>query len=114
MQQSDREYTFSEIAADHRATSAKVLGLSDTQGHLGVGADETQQSTTSTLKQSTHQQSTWPSKKHSPGQHASSRMDGNLVVKDREVVASPHGRTYWVDTQVDESIYSEVLANVGE
>ena len=35
----DREYSFYEIAQVTRATPAKVLGLSDTKGHLGVGAD---------------------------------------------------------------------------
>jgi len=35
----DRELDFSEIAIMTRAGTAKVLGLLDTKGHLGVGAD---------------------------------------------------------------------------
>ncbi|MDI9617954.1 tungsten-dependent formylmethanofuran dehydrogenase subunit FwdA [Methanothermobacter sp.] len=107
----DREYTFSEIAQITRATSAKVLGLSETKGHLGVGADA------DIAVYDINPETVDPSADYMAIEEGFSRAayvlkDGEIVVKDGEVVASPHGRTYWVDTQVDESIYSEVLANV--
>jgi formylmethanofuran dehydrogenase subunit A len=107
----DREYTFSEIAQITRVTSAKVLGLSETKGHLGAGADA------DIAVYNINPETVDPSADYMAIEEGFSRAayvlkDGEIVVKDGEVVASPHGRTYWIDTQVDESLYNEVLASV--
>lgn len=108
----DREYTFMEIAQITRSTPAKVLGLSETKGHLGAGADadiaiynfnpETQDPSTDYMTlEAALQKADYVFK------------DGEVVVKDGSVVNTKlHGRTYWVDTQTDETIYKEVLSEV--
>lgn len=108
----DREYTFYEIAQISRSTPATVLGLSDTKGHLGVGADadiaiynfnvDTQDpSTEYEAVEAALQESSYVFK------------DGNIVVKDGKIVdASGHGRCYWADSMFNAELEKEVLANV--
>lgn len=108
----DREYSFYEIAQITRSTPAKVLGLSETKGQIGPGADadvaiynfnpETQDPSADyqTLEKAL--------------QNASYVFkDGQIVVRDGAVINTKiHGRTFWVDTMVDQAVYDEVLADV--
>lgn len=108
----DREYSLSEIVQITRSTPAKVLGLSDTKGHLGVGADA--DVAIYDLNPETQDLSTDYMAIEEAFAHASYVLkDGELAVRDGNVVNTKlHGRTYWVDTQVEETIYNEVLADV--
>lgn len=108
----DREYTFYEIAQVSRSTPAKALGLSDVKGHLGVGADA------DIAIYDINPETTDPSNDYMEIEKAFENAsyvlkDGEIIVKDGNVVKTrEHGRTYWVDTQVEEDIYKEVLADV--
>ncbi|MGC9517608.1 MAG: tungsten-dependent formylmethanofuran dehydrogenase subunit FwdA [Methanomicrobiales archaeon] len=108
----DREYSFYEIAQITRATAAKVLGLSDTKGHIGIGADA------DVAIYNFNPETQDPSNEYMALEAALQKADyvfkdGEMVVKDGAVVNTKlHGRTYWVDTQTDETIYNEVLSEV--
>jgi formylmethanofuran dehydrogenase subunit A len=94
------KYSLYELAIITRAGTAKALGLKN-KGHLGVGADadvsiyninpETQDIT----------------QNYKPVRRAFSNAvytikDGEIVVKDAEIVATPPGRTIWLDVQTKE------------
>lgn len=108
----EREYSFYEIAQVTRSTPAKVLGLSDTKGHLGVGADA------DVAVYSFNPETQDPSSDYMALEEAIQNAtcvlkDGNIVVKDGAVVnIGIHGRTYWIDTQLEEGIYNEVVTDV--
>lgn len=108
----DREYSFLEIAQITRSTPAKVLGLSDTKGHLGVGADA--DVAIYNFNPETQDPSVDYRTLEAAFQHAAYVFkDGQIVVKDGTVTnPTLRGRSYWVDTSVDETIYNEVVANV--
>ncbi|WP_048189695.1 tungsten-dependent formylmethanofuran dehydrogenase subunit FwdA [Methanobacterium sp. SMA-27] len=108
----DREYSFYEIAQISRATPATVLGLSDTKGHLGVGADadiaiygfnpETQDPSTDYMALE-------------EALTAASYVlkDGEIVVKDGNVVnIGQHGRTYWVNSVYDAELETQIVGEV--
>lgn len=108
----DREYSLSEIAQITRSTPAKVLGLSDTKGHLGVGADadisiyDLNPETTDLTKDYMSIEAAF--------EKASLVLkDGETAVIDGIVVNTGlRGRTYWANTQVEKTLYDEVLADV--
>jgi formylmethanofuran dehydrogenase subunit A len=108
----DREYSLLEIAQITRSTPAKVLGLSDTKGHLGVGADA--DIAIYDLNPETQDLSTDYMAIEEAFSNASYVLkDGEIAVKDGSVVNTDlRGRTYWVDTQVEETLYNEVLADI--
>ncbi len=95
----DRELDFSDIAIMTRAGSARVLGLLDTKGHLGVGAD----ADVSIYDLKPDQLD--PSLEHAKVKSAFSSAaytikGGEVVVKDGQITATPMGRTFWVDVSV--------------
>ncbi|EKF87087.1 tungsten-dependent formylmethanofuran dehydrogenase subunit FwdA [Methanobacterium formicicum] len=108
----DKEYSFYEIAQITRSTPAKVLGLSETKGHLGVGADadvaiynfnpEVQdQSADYAALEAALQNSAYVLK------------DGNIIVKEGNVVSEgTHGRTYWVNSLYDGELEKQVESEV--
>lgn len=108
----DKEYSFYEIAQVTRSTPAKVLGLSDTKGHLGVGADadvaiynfnpEVQDHSTDYVAlEAALQNSEYVLK------------DGNIIVKDGNLVSEgTHGRTYWINSLYDEELEKQVESEV--
>ena len=108
----DREYSFYEIAQVTRSTPATVLGLSDTKGHLGVGADadvaiydfnpETQDQSADYVALEDALQSA-----------AYVLKDGEIVVKDGKVVSiGAHGRTYWINSLYDGELEKQVESEV--
>ena len=108
----DREYSFLEIAQVTRATPAKVLGLSDTKEHLGAGADA--DVAIYNFNPETQNPSADYRALEAAFQHAALVLkDGTPVVKEG-VVVNPtlRGRSYWVDTMLDETVYNEVVADV--
>lgn len=95
----DRELDFNDITVMTRAGSAKVLGLLDTKGHLGAGAD----ADVSIYDIKPDQID--PSVEHAKIKSAFSSAaytikGGEVVVKDGQITATPMGRTYWVDASV--------------
>ncbi|ADP77775.1 formylmethanofuran dehydrogenase, subunit A [Methanothermus fervidus DSM 2088] len=111
----DREYTFFEVAQVTRATAAKVLGLSENKGHLGVGADA------DIAIYDINPEEIDPSKDYMEIEKGFSRAsyvlkDGKIVVKDGKVVRPRlHGRTYWSKSRIEnEDIVEEVMKDVKE
>ncbi|MDO9043759.1 MAG: formylmethanofuran dehydrogenase subunit A [Methanobacteriaceae archaeon] len=108
----DREYSLYEIAQVTRSTPAKVLGLSDTKGHLGVGADA--DISIYDLNPETMDLAAEYMTVEKKFQKASYLLkDGEFAVKDGEVVNTDlKGRTFWADTQIEPDLYKNVLADI--
>ena len=103
----DRELDFNDIAIMTRAGSAKVLGLLDTKGHLGIGADA--DIAIYDLKPDQIDPSVEHAKVKSAFQSAAYTIKGGeIVVKDGQITATPMGRTYWVDASVPQE-HTEVM-----
>ncbi|MBU7026960.1 MAG: formylmethanofuran dehydrogenase subunit A [Theionarchaea archaeon] len=86
----DREYTLSDIVVVTRAGTAKALGQTD-KGHLGVGADA--DVSIYEFDEETIEKSFKKAKY--------TIKDGNIVVKDGEIVMDYMGRTYVLDLKAD-------------
>jgi len=108
----DREYDFYEIAQISRSTPATVLGLSDTKGHIGVGADA--DIVVYDFDIANQDPSTEFEAVEVALQHASYVFkDGQIVVQDGEVVIPDvHGRTYWIDSIYNEELEKQVVSEV--
>ncbi len=108
----DREYSFYEIAQISRATPATVLGLSDTKGHLGVGADA------DVAIYAFNPETQDPSTDYMALEEALTSAsyvlkDGEIVVKDGKVVnIGQHGRTYWVNSVYDAELETQIVGEV--
>jgi formylmethanofuran dehydrogenase subunit A len=108
----DREYSFYEIAQISRATPATVLGLSDTKGHLGVGADA------DVAIYAFNPETQDPSTDYVALEEALTvasyvLKDGEIVVKDGKVVnIGQHGRTYWVNSVYDAELETQIVGEV--
>lgn len=108
----DREYSFYEIAQISRSTPATVLGLSDTKGHIGVGAD----ADLAIYDFNVDNQD--PSAEYDAVEAALQSAsyvfkDGQIVVQNGNIVNSNiHGRTYWVDSMYNEELEKQVVNEV--
>jgi formylmethanofuran dehydrogenase subunit A len=107
----DRELDFNEIAIMTRAGTSKVLGLLDTKGHLGVGADG------DVAIYDIKPDQIDPSVEHAKIKSAFSSAaytikDGQVVVKDGQITATPVGRTYWVDAKVPQHHHDEMMKDI--
>jgi len=108
----DREYSFYEIAQISRSTPATVLGLSETKGQIGVGADadiaiydfniDTQDpSAEYAAVESALKDSAYVFK------------DGQIVVQDGNIVnPKHHGRTFWIDSVYNAELENQVIDEV--
>ena len=108
----DREYSLYEIAQVTRATSAKVLGLSDTKGHLGVGADA--DIAVYDINPETQDLSAeYMAVEKAFSNAAYVLKDGEIVVLDGTMVKPDlYGRTYWINTKYKPEVEQEVLVDV--
>jgi len=93
----DRELSFYEIAVVTRAGQAKALNLTQ-KGHLGVGADA------DIAVYGINPEQIDPSKKYKTVRRAFRRAaytikDGEIVVKNGQIVKSVFGKTFWVDVK---------------
>jgi len=102
----DRELTFYEIAILTRAAAARLLGLKN-KGHLGLGAD-------ADVAIYNFDPSSTPSENHVAIQKAFSNTaytikDGEVVAKDGRILASPEGRTFWLDLKIPLELENALL-----
>ncbi len=90
-----REYTFNEIAIVTRAATAKAVDLKN-KGHLAPGADgDISVYDIDPLK--------WAPSKYRDLEKAFTLAKytikgGDIVVKDGEILSTPQGSTYWIDS----------------
>ncbi len=106
-----RELDFNEIAIMTRAGAAKVLGLLDTKGHLGVGADG------DVAIYDIKPDQIDPSVEHAKIKSAFASAaytikGGEVVVKDGQITATPMGRTYWVNAAVPEEHTAVMMKDI--
>jgi len=98
----DREYTFAELAIATRAGQARALGLKQ-KGHLGVGADA------DIAVYRINPEQVDPSKQYRLVRKAFKNTaytikEGEIVVKDGEIVKSVEGKTFWVKPELSNPI----------
>ncbi len=106
-----RELDFNEIAIMTRAASSKVLGLLETKGHLGAGADG--DVAVYNIIPDQIDPSTEHIKIKSAFASAAYTIKGGIVVaRDGQITATPMGRTYWVDASVPEQHTSEMMKDM--
>lgn len=104
-----REYDFNEIAIITRAAPSMLLGLKN-KGHLGVGAD-------GDVSIFNVNPMDWRPSMYRDVENAFSRAaftikNGEVVVKNGEITATPLGKTFWVDAKVSKEIESELLEDL--
>ncbi|MEM2098124.1 MAG: formylmethanofuran dehydrogenase subunit A [Candidatus Bathyarchaeia archaeon] len=97
-----RELTLYDIAIVTRAGQAKALGLKN-KGHLGVGADA------DIAIYNINPEKIDIAKKYKTvrkafGNAAYTIKDGNIVVKDGEIVQHADGKTIWLDVKTAEQV----------
>jgi formylmethanofuran dehydrogenase subunit A len=107
----DRELDFNEIAIMTRTGTSKALGLLDTKGHLGVGADG------DVAIYDIKPDQIDPSVEHAKIKSAFASAaytikGGEVVVKDGQITATPKGRTYWVDAKVPQQHHDEMMKDI--
>lgn len=108
----DREYTLGEIAIVTRAATAKSLGLTN-KGHLGIGADA------DIAIYGIDVSKVDPSRDYKLLRRAFRRAvytikDGEIVVRDGEIVKTVFGRTLWVKPQVEEDLLERIEEDLRE
>jgi formylmethanofuran dehydrogenase subunit A len=95
-----RELSLYEIAIVTRAGQAKALGLKN-KGHLGVGADA-DVAIFNINPETTDIARKYKSVRKAFGSATYTIKDGQIVVKDGEVVSHVDGRTIWLNVQTEE------------
>jgi len=99
----DREYTLEEIAIITRAGNARTMGLTD-RGHLGVGA------VGDVAIYDINPEEKDPRKIEKAFSRAAYTIkNGEIVVKDGEIVKTLLGDTLWVDVKLPDSIEQKTL-----
>ncbi|MCK4369652.1 MAG: formylmethanofuran dehydrogenase subunit A, partial [Candidatus Lokiarchaeota archaeon] len=102
----DRELTLNEICIITRAGTAKCLGMND-RGHLGLGAiGDVAIYNLDPKKMDSH------SIEKAFSLAAYTIKDGQIVVKDGEITATPMGTTICAEGKVKESIMEAMLEDV--
>jgi len=106
----DREYDLYEIAIITRAAGAKTLGLKS-KGHLGVGADA------DVAIYNLNPEKVDPSKDWEAFVKAFKRAaytfkNGEMIVKDGEVLRHMYGETYYVKPKIPEDLLKTVTEDV--
>jgi formylmethanofuran dehydrogenase subunit A len=101
-----REYTFNELAIVTRAATAKALGLKD-KGHLGIGADA--DVAIYDLNPMEWRPSQYKALEKAFQLAKYTIKDGEIVVKDGVIKATPLGKTYWVDSKIPDEIEPDFL-----
>lgn len=95
-----REFSLAEIAQVSRVSAAKILGLKN-KGHLGIGADA--DIAIYDFKTPLEElNKNYKAVEKGFGKAAYTIKDGELVLKDGEIVSSPFGRTFRVEANIPE------------
>jgi formylmethanofuran dehydrogenase subunit A len=103
----NREYSLYEVATITRAGQAVALGVSDTKGHLGVGADA------DVAIYDLDPNNLSPERIERTFSHALCTIKGGeIVVKNGEVVRESRGKRFWVNPKVKEDLERVVLREV--
>jgi formylmethanofuran dehydrogenase subunit A len=104
-----REYSFNDIAIVTRAGTAKALGLTE-KGHLGVGADG--DVAIYDIDPTSWRPSQYDKLIKAFAKAAYTIKNGEIVVKDGEVVSAPMGTTHWVDAKMPQEIEEELMKDL--
>ncbi len=91
----EREYTLQEIAIITRAAPARALGLADSKGHLGVGAD---------ADITIYTENADREKMFSAPRYV--LKDGRLIIQDHEFAQEHTGRLFHIEPAYDNAIES--------
>jgi formylmethanofuran dehydrogenase subunit A len=107
----DREYDFSEVAIFTRAGQARAFGIEKHKGHLGAGAHA------DIAVYDLDPNAIDPSREYEEIEEKFSRAylvvkDGEVVVKEGEIVKVVEGRTYWANPSVSEDLGKEVYKDI--
>jgi len=97
-----RELTLYDLAVVTRAGQAKALGLPD-KGHLGIGADA-DIAIYNINPETLDIAQKYKTARRAFGNAAYTFKDGNVVVKDGEIVQHVDGKTIWLDVQTAEAV----------
>jgi formylmethanofuran dehydrogenase subunit A len=106
-----REYSFNDIAIVTRAGTAKALGLKE-KGHLGLGAN-------ADVAIYNIDPTKWRPSQYQKLIKAFRRAfytikNGEIVVKDGLIKATPMGATYWVDAKVSPELDETLMKDLEE
>ncbi len=102
----DREYTLSELCIVTRAGTAKTLGMKD-RGHLGIGAI----GDVAIYKLDPNNYTGHDIEK-AFSLAAYTIKEGQIVVKDGEIMATPMGTLICAEGKIKESVYDTVLEEI--
>jgi formylmethanofuran dehydrogenase subunit A len=112
LQTIEREMDWADIAVITRSGPARILGLED-KGHLGIGADA------DIAIYSIRPEEMDPSVDHAAVKKALMQAmytikGGAVVAKEGSILATPHGKTYWVDAAVPEEDTARMMVGLKE
>jgi len=102
----DREYTLSELCTVTRAGNAKILGLND-RGHLGIGAI----GDVAIFKLDPNNYDGAAIEKAFSAS-AYTIKDGQIIVKDGEIMATTMGTTICAEGKIKDELYSAVIDDI--
>jgi len=108
----ERELDWSEIAVMTRAAPAKILGLGD-KGHLGPGADA-DISVYNLRPEEVDASADHQLVKKALAVAKYTIKSGVLVSRDGEILATPDGRTFWVDASVPQADIDRLMIDLQE
>lgn len=109
----DREYTLYEIAIVTRASPAKLLGLDNERGHLGIGARA--DIAIYNLNPYTESFDRDYEKILKAFRYASYVIkDGEIVVRDGRIIKTVYGSTYYLKPEIPNDIAKDVYKDVRE
>ncbi|MBA2850349.1 formylmethanofuran dehydrogenase subunit A [Methanococcus maripaludis] len=105
--ETDKEYSMYEIAQITRANSSKVLGLSGDRGHLGVGAKAD-----ISIYDIDPEEKSGKKIEKAFLEAAYVLKNGDIVVKNGNVVKEVYGDTIFVNAAINESLEAELLKDL--
>ncbi|MBB6066997.1 tungsten-dependent formylmethanofuran dehydrogenase subunit FwdA [Methanococcus maripaludis] len=105
--ETDKEYSMYEIAQITRANSSKVLGLSGDRGHLGVGAKAD-----ISIYDIDPEEKSGEKIEKAFLEAAYVLKNGDIVVKNGNVVKEVYGDTIFVNAEINESLEAELLKDL--
>jgi formylmethanofuran dehydrogenase subunit A len=109
----EREWTLYEIAISTRASPAKILGIEDVKGHLGVGADA--DITVFNVDPTKVNLADDPERIIKVfGQSHLTIMRGQQVAKNGTVKATPHGKVWTMHPELNDSLWDRMNKELEE